>query len=71
MKRYLLFAGKYYYPAGGIHDFIMDADDPKPLKDHGTEQIETEFLNWWHIYDSFRCKIIDAYPEYAYKPLWD
>lgn len=27
MKRYLVFAGSHYYPAGGVDDLVSDHDD--------------------------------------------
>ena len=50
MKRYLVFAGSTYYPAGGWNDFCgsfdseLDALDYIARKDSDCE--------WWHIVDT-------------------
>ncbi|WP_034299021.1 hypothetical protein [Herbaspirillum sp. RV1423] len=47
MKRYAVFAGPYYYPAGGWDDFVgfIDALDEvaTALPDH--------VVDWWHVVD--------------------
>jgi hypothetical protein len=34
MKKYLLFAGKNYYPNGGVQDFVMDSEEIGDLCSH-------------------------------------
>lgn len=60
MKRYLVFAGSRYYPAGGWGDFISDFDsmqeamafiEPKYSPDYESE------YDWYHIVDSYTGKI--------------
>lgn len=36
IKRYLLFDGDNYYPAGGIHDYVRDFDTIEEAKDYVT-----------------------------------
>jgi hypothetical protein len=47
MKRYLLFAGDEYYPAGGWEDFRGDFDNPS---DAGA-LARAERWGWWQIVD--------------------
>ena len=55
MKRYLVFGGEAYYPAGGWGDFLEDADDLKEvvciLKRNHTE--------WFQIVDTETMKEIE------------
>jgi hypothetical protein len=48
MKRYLLFAGPRYYPAGGVGDLIGDFDTMvlviKKIRDIRTD--------WWNVLDT-------------------
>lgn len=52
MKKYLLFAGDYYYPAGGFNDFIGSFDS--------IDEAKQAYANcdWVHIVDSETEKII-------------
>lgn len=60
MKRYLLFTGDNYYPAGGFHDADGFFDTIEEAKDH----IVTDLIkyvpnfNWWHIVDTETGKIV-------------
>lgn len=55
MKRYLLFAGSSYYPAGGwkdfrgSHDAVIDA-----IRDAATL-----FCDWWQVVDTQTGEIIE------------
>ena len=61
MKRYLLFAGPEYYPAGGWGDFAGSADsvegalrllaDDKKVREMGEQQ-------WWEIVDATTEKVV-------------
>lgn len=59
MKRYLLFAGKKYYPKGGFNDYQATSDSIKALKDYYLEQNEKQikeggdnYFSWGHIIDT-------------------
>lgn len=51
MKRYLLFAGNYFYPLGGWNDFVGDYDTIE-------EALQYAVKEWWHIVDSHTKSII-------------
>lgn len=61
MKRYLVFKGDKYYPCGGMEDFVGDfyflANAKKALRPEDGE----EEADWWHIYDTVKREIIEAY----------
>lgn len=39
MKRYLIFAGRHYYPSGGIDDLIADCDTIEDCKKAWNDKI--------------------------------
>lgn len=43
MKRYLTFFGSYYYPKGGMDDFIGDFDTMDECKNKIDDKIKEEF----------------------------
>jgi hypothetical protein len=47
MKRYLLFAGDDYYPAGGFEDFIKDFDSIEDAENC----LPTLSFDWYQIVD--------------------
>ena len=49
LKRYALFAGEYYYPSGGWHDFCDSFDDVDAALKHLRENVT--FKTWWHVVD--------------------
>lgn len=49
MKRYLLFAGDTYYPAGGWGDFVYQFADLEEAKLYASEKLNRR--KWWHIVD--------------------
>ena len=59
MKRYLAFYGDFYYPQGGIDDFIDDYDTIEEAKEAITkahlqnrkDDIKWEYA-WCHIWDT-------------------
>ena len=57
MKRYILFAGKNYYPNGGMHDFVDSFDtatEAAKKYNNGADRI----YQWYHIYDTQKSSII-------------
>lgn len=63
MKKYLLFAGHNYYPAGGVLDFIGDYDTLEEAleeanRKEGWEDYKTEVYDWWHVVDHDTMEII-------------
>lgn len=54
MKKFLVFAGYAYYPAGGWDDFVGDADsleEAKTLARDTVSKYETS-KPWWHVADT-------------------
>lgn len=74
MKRYLVFFGPYYYPEGGMNDFIGEVDtikegisilDKTIMEGYDSdmfykqEWIKYQWkMNWAHIYDTQQMKIV-------------
>ena len=60
MKQYLLFAGSFYYPRGGINDLIGDFDSigdaEKRVKKE--ESIGGAKFDWWHVVDHQSFEIV-------------
>lgn len=56
MKRYLLFAGDIYYPAGGWRDFIGDFD---VLDEAKARLIRNRSYDWYQIYDTKHNEIVE------------
>lgn len=65
IKRYALFAGSFYYPSGGIRDFVMTSDDPEELKNHAVAMEDDEEghfdFQWWHVVDLTTFKYVCTY----------
>jgi hypothetical protein len=55
MKRYLLFAGHAYYPAGGWDDFVADYEYADVAAAEGSRRqglrIHVDQCDWWHVID--------------------
>ncbi len=51
MKRFLLFAGSIYYPAGGWDDFRGDFDTAEKAQSAGQVSFGDEY-EWWHVVDT-------------------
>mgnify|MGYP003660278962 CR=1 FL=1 len=51
MKRFLLFAGEYYYPYGGWYDLKQDFDSLEAAVSRAKIDFGGED-RWWHIVDS-------------------
>ena len=52
-KKYLLFAGEYYYPSGGFHDFKGSFDTIRDVLSN-----VWDYHDWYHIVDSETLEII-------------
>lgn len=50
MKRFILFAGDRYYPAGGWDDFIDSFDAVEDAVAH--PDIVSEYWDWWQVVDT-------------------
>lgn len=63
MKRYLLFAGDNYYPAGGMSDFKKDFDTISDAKEYmKILQSEKYAPDWVEVYDLLDKKeVISSY----------
>ena len=53
-EKYLLFAGEFYYPSGGLHDFIGNF---KTIED-AKGRIK-DYHDWYHIVDLESLEIVD------------
>ena len=51
MKKYILFLGDQYYPAGGWNDFSGSFDDLEAAKSYAEERREENSFLWWHVVD--------------------
>jgi hypothetical protein len=56
MKRYLLFAGDYYYPCGGMNDFIKSFDTANDAFEHALSLK----VDWCHMLDSQTGSFVDT-----------
>lgn len=61
MKRYLLFAGPHYYPAGGTDDLIEDFD----TMELAVKEIRNIRPDWWNILDTKTGQTYDNYNQCA------
>ena len=50
IRRYLLFAGDRYYPAGGWNDFVDSFDTKEEALERAWEALSGMF-DWYHIID--------------------
>lgn len=59
MKRYMVFAGSWYYPDGGWKDFIGAVD----TIEEGVEKAKSwDYRDWWTIVDSSNGQIVKEFP---------
>jgi hypothetical protein len=67
MKRYLLFAGPHYYPAGGVDDLITDLNTMV----HVVKEIRDIRADWWNVLDTQTGQTYSNYhaPNWAPKEL--
>lgn len=65
LKRFLLFAGSNYYPAGGWQDFRGDFDTVEEAKDYLLYNPDTE-RNWWHVIDATTGAAVEKHPDYEW-----
>ena len=55
LKRYLLFAGDYYYPSGGMNDFVDSFDSIE----EAVAQHDKNFIDSWkHVYDCVEVRTV-------------
>lgn len=52
-KKYLLFAGEYYYPSGGFNDFKGSFDTMEDAQSN-----IQDWHDWYHIVDSESLEIV-------------
>ncbi len=57
-KRYLLFRGSTYYPAGGWKDLAGQFDRLRDVVKVTSEYAEDEPYDWWHVIDTSTGKMI-------------
>lgn len=55
MRRFLLFSGDFYYPSGGMEDFVSDHDT---LEEAKAAHVPESSMIWAHIYDTELRKIV-------------
>lgn len=56
MNKYLLFSGDYYYPSGGMEDFVMSFETLDAAKEY--VKASHESLMWHHVADRETLKIV-------------
>lgn len=57
--KYLLFGGDYYYPQGGVCDFICAANSIAECQNIAVDEAKKNvFLKWFHIADKECMKIV-------------
>jgi hypothetical protein len=57
-RRYCVFAGNDYYPAGGWHDFRLSRDTLEQAVAAAEELMEELQLSWWQIFDLDQRRIV-------------
>jgi len=63
MRRYLLFAGDQYYPAGGWHDFQGSFDSVAEAKEDYERHRWLKYWDWGHVVDAETQEQWDWRPE--------
>lgn len=62
LKRFLVFAGKFYYPYGGFRDLRSSHDDMQEALEAAREAEHTHVMDeradWWHVVDASTGKIV-------------
>lgn len=59
MRRFLLFAGETYYPAGGFNDYQESFNTQIEAFDAGRNLItEEKYTGWFHVVDDVNGKIL-------------
>ena len=60
MKRFSVFAGDYYYPSGGMDDFLDSFDELEVAKNYADniKDCTNRKYDWYQIYDSERDYIV-------------
>lgn len=59
MKRYWAFAGPYYYPGGGMEDFVNDFDSFEEARSAARGSFD-----WGHVFDSSARSLIQVRNPY-------
>ena len=64
-RRYCVFAGADYYPAGGWHDFRLSRDTLREAVQAAERLIEDQSLqcSWWQVFDMDQRRVV-AQSEY-------
>lgn len=58
MRQYLLFAGRSYYPNGGINDYQGSFDDIDEAYMYFLKNEDQESWDWYHIIDKETLKTV-------------
>lgn len=58
MERYLVFAGYYYYPSGGIDDLVCTTDNCDLFHIAKLAGQISHRFDWLHVWDSKECAIV-------------
>lgn len=65
MKRYMLFGFDYYYPVGGMNDFLNSFDSISDIQDYITSSkgnkgyYPEDYIGTYQIYDLETCQIVE------------
>ena len=57
-RRYCVFAGADYYPAGGWHDFRLSRDTLEQAVAAAEELMEELQLSWYHVFDLDQRRVV-------------
>jgi hypothetical protein len=57
-RRYCVFAGADYYPAGGWHDFRLSRDTLGEAVGSAEELMEELQLSWYHVFDLDQRRVV-------------
>jgi hypothetical protein len=61
MKPYMLFAGDWYYPSGGVGDFVNSFDSVEAAERYYDLHYHIQEYTWGHIANAKTLKIIKEF----------
>lgn len=68
MKRFLLFAGRDYYPSKGVGDLIGSFDTVEEAQQ--AAPIADEYTDWSQVYDGERDRVVAVWADERYPGGW-
>jgi hypothetical protein len=58
MRRFIVFAGTFYYPGGGFEDYQTDVDEFEPARQFALGYLKANGNTWAHVFDLEQRKIV-------------